>query len=309
VLLTQLRDITTPGQEAERVFCPFVQNVSGMVGQMVSMMERMERETGQTNQRLKALFKEGQLRAKSCAVVSNSGVLLNHTYGHNIDDADLVFRFNDGEVGPSLDEFVGRKDDVRILNNKKGEVLKLPRLGKRLPGSPQALYVLARLHEVPLNLMRLERNASDNSFVTKVLADTQSAHPEAYFVAGNPTVQAVGNAAMHSVFGSSGSKAGFKTERYLTTGFYGMLLAMGICDEVQAYGFVHSDWSSNAPYHYYGKLKDGSADNTQSHKTYDEEKQLWQQVARNRDSAHSDVTVLPGFRLLDCSARADPQFA
>eukprot|EP00971_Amphidinium_carterae_P135067 2676869-Amphidinium_carterae.1 len=51
-----------------------------------------------------------------CAVVSNSGVLLNHKHGAEIDAADLVIRYNDAVIGGDLQEYVGTKDDIRILN-------------------------------------------------------------------------------------------------------------------------------------------------------------------------------------------------
>mmetsp|Transcript_60998 Transcript_60998/g.145348 ORF Transcript_60998/g.145348 Transcript_60998/m.145348 type:complete len:314 (+) Transcript_60998:65-1006(+) len=60
--------------------------------------------------------------AKRCAVVSNSGVLLQHQHGQDIDSADLVFRFNDAEIGGNVSASVGVRDDVRILNFESSQV-------------------------------------------------------------------------------------------------------------------------------------------------------------------------------------------
>mmetsp|Transcript_27890 Transcript_27890/g.64799 ORF Transcript_27890/g.64799 Transcript_27890/m.64799 type:complete len:377 (-) Transcript_27890:83-1213(-) len=293
--------------DAETPFCNFVQNASHISAEVVDMLAHMagkdDAHQGHDRERLSALFKDGKFHAGTCAVVSNSGVLLNHTYGADIDAADIVIRFNDAELSdPTLAAFVGTHDDIRILNNQIGMALKRGAMGMDPPGSPDALYVLQRFHEDMQNVMALQ--SGNSTIVADMLASTRDRHPEAHFVAGSDQVQSVSNEVMHSVFGENIHRS-FHSERFLTTGFYGVMLAMSLCDKVDAYGFVQSVNSASAPYHYYGKMKVGSADNKQHHPTYDQEKHFWKMVSRNDDADLSDRTVLPGFRALSCARKTE----
>ena len=55
------------------------------------------------------------LKGKTCAVVSNSGSLLEHEYGNLIDSHDVVLRANRCVV-KGFETHVGSRTDIRLLN-------------------------------------------------------------------------------------------------------------------------------------------------------------------------------------------------
>ena len=59
--------------------------------------------------------KRKKKRYKSCAVVGNSGSLLETQFGFDIDKNEAVIRFN-AAVTQGYEQFVGQKTTVRLLN-------------------------------------------------------------------------------------------------------------------------------------------------------------------------------------------------
>jgi len=214
-----------------------------------------------------------------CAVVSNSGVLLKHHYGEEIDAADLVIRFNDAQVGGDVKEAVGSRDDIRVLNHIEGSK------AVKDPGSlnNQTLYILMRIHMEEVEA-----------------ASSVSASSDAHLVL-IPNRKQMDDASREAVMKSIPN--GTSIQGFLTTGFYGLVLAMSACDEVRAYGFADTDASSDAPFHYYGALKTGSARSNPEpvHRNASREKDFWNMVAVNGDVNYTDVTIIPGFSRLGCA--------
>mmetsp|Transcript_44023 Transcript_44023/g.80450 ORF Transcript_44023/g.80450 Transcript_44023/m.80450 type:complete len:339 (-) Transcript_44023:30-1046(-) len=283
---------------AEEAFCAFRENATATAAQLVEKLEDMA-QADAGNTRLKDLLHKGRLHAGTCAVVSNSGVLLDHGYGAEIDRADLVFRFNDAQAGPGdLAPHVGTRDDVRFLNNEGAKLLKHR---NSLPGSPHALYVLQRVWENPgILVSKVNGHSAMNETTKGFLLPARRAHPDAHIVMSSQDVQEVSNNIMHNIFGVP-ERQHYTLERKLTTGFYGLLTAMAICDEVHAYGFVDTPGAAKAPYHYYGTLMNKPGTDTQTHDTYSQEKSFWRMVSRNTDVDQTEKSVLPGFRSLRCS--------
>jgi len=56
------------------------------------------------------------LNKKRCAVVSNSGSLLDKSYGELIDSHDVIIRSNRTVIN-GYEKFVGSRTDIRLLNN------------------------------------------------------------------------------------------------------------------------------------------------------------------------------------------------
>mmetsp|Transcript_41885 Transcript_41885/g.76108 ORF Transcript_41885/g.76108 Transcript_41885/m.76108 type:complete len:293 (-) Transcript_41885:56-934(-) len=220
--------------------------------------------------------------AHSCAVVSNSGVLLAHRHGEKIDGADLVFRFNDAPIGRDYAEAVGTRDDIRIVNHKVGTTIALLQVQSHALDSG-ALYLLNRYASV-LN------NAT--------LARFNTTYPGALFSAGDShLMHDAAHQVLAHIFGHS------SVNGVTTTGFEGVILAMSICDEVHAYGFPDTSASKSAPFHYFGELRTGSASENKERKHHAVaalEKKFYRMVASNTDVDGTDMVVIPGFRTLSC---------
>jgi len=219
-------------------------------------------------------------RSKRCAVVSNSGAMLLHSFGAEIDASDLVFRFNDAEIGGELTAYVGSRDDVRIMNRLTGAKL----LAQDIPMVQDVVYVLSR------HAPEEDAKAPLNSTQREQLL---------FYASGDPL--SVGEeAALHMLFRE------FTEERVgtdnPTTGMLGVMLAMTMCDEVRAYGFPLTTGNQKAPFHYYGWQKNGRADRNFEHEGAGFEKELWRRLATNADVDATDVSVVPGFKRLNCSS-------
>jgi len=208
-------------------------------------------------------------RGSKCAVVSNSGVLLAHEYGAEIDSADLVFRFNDAAIGGDFKKYVGERDDIRLVNGEFGSKV----MNKQMNLTSDPIYVLLR----PLR--------------TQVAAAQQAAaqHPDAKIFLGSEKLALLCSSMMRSVFGAAGKEM-------LTSGFLGLGLALTVCDDVKAYGFADTPTSAKSFFHYYGEMMKGSAAHNDHHKSAIKEKVLWKRIASNADVDETDITAMSGKR-------------
>jgi len=277
---------------APQMFCPYKDKASVLVDDVVKELYNMAAHSNQS--RLARLFDasqgSGSFHAAHCAVVSNSGSLLHHQYGSEIDGADLVFRFNDAELS-GWSAHVGQRDDIRVLNYAQASNARNSTSGMAI--KTDTLYVLQRLG--------WDQDARELCEVTRRL------HPEGHFVKGDPRVQACAQDLLHTAYGDPPQGWYDFRERHLTTGFLGVLLAVAMCDEVRAYSFQNSSASYIAPYHYYGEFSHNtSALDTHLHHTYDQERHFWEMVSRNTDGMDTDVSVIPGLSQLHCEHELAP---
>lgn len=214
-------------------------------------------------------------RWAKCAVVSSGGVLAQHEYGRAIDSADLVFRFNDAPLH-GYEAIVGSKDDVRIVNDQFPDLVEAD--GSLL--SSNVTYVM-----VPTNI-NAEKSRTDFEAL-------HERHPQIEMYIVSSTVATSFTRALHSLY----ADPWFYNGIYLapTSGAYGMLLALEICDEVNAYGMAATERTQHSPYHYY----DQDSTDANYHASFDVEKDLWGQLASNQESMEeTNVVVIPGFASL-----------
>mmetsp|Transcript_20367 Transcript_20367/g.37049 ORF Transcript_20367/g.37049 Transcript_20367/m.37049 type:complete len:352 (+) Transcript_20367:74-1129(+) len=223
--------------------------------------------------------------ARRCALVSNSGVMLKHDYGTEIDAADLVIRFNDAEIGGNLSSKVGAREDVRLLNHLVGEKM----LAGEFNLSPNTLYLLSRHrpHDLVVRNWLLDKHGG-YSHKDHLVVGTGELENIATKILTSPTFLPFPG------IGPLGNP---------TTGFLGLLVAMSSCEEIHAYGFVESHTAWHSTFHYYGELKKGNAMSSHTHSAdhpfADEERSIFAKAALNNDTAESDIAVIPGFSHLD----------
>mmetsp|Transcript_45180 Transcript_45180/g.104700 ORF Transcript_45180/g.104700 Transcript_45180/m.104700 type:complete len:315 (-) Transcript_45180:166-1110(-) len=266
----------------EELFCPHVAEAETLVQEVTWKVQWMVAKNKATPRMHRIVATDWSMKPRRCSVVSSSGVLLNHTYGDMIDAADLVFRFNDAEVGSAVATIAGKEDDIRLLNLFQEKMLTRPSRAE-LPGSDHALYVIPKISEKAI------------SFVTE---EAGRLHPGANVVQGNKLLIKTADEILEAMYGTR--------PRTVSTGFYGILTAMVVCDEVHAYGFAESKLSAQAPQHYYATrgvlpkaaLKVANLD--MGHPNLDMERNFWRMISRSSDVAETDITVLPGFRSLRC---------
>lgn len=109
------------------------------------------------------------LHGKSCAIVGNSGSLLENYHGDNIDSHDFVIRFNQAEI-LNYEKFVGTKTNLRILNQHNFAIINGENLEKYLSVFPNfspdifadlnETNFLAKFHTNITNANRIHPNLS-----------------------------------------------------------------------------------------------------------------------------------------------------
>ena len=92
----------------------------------------------------------GRYRWDTCAVVGNSGSLLASKHGDAIDGHSAVFRLNAAPTGGRLTQRVGKKTQLRLLNNAKAKVYLMNGCSRRLPCDPGSTLVAVRGTPFPL---------------------------------------------------------------------------------------------------------------------------------------------------------------
>ena len=174
---------------------------------------------------------------RTCAVVSNSGILRRLQHGAAIDEADMVIRFNDAPV-QGYAKNVGTKDDLRLMNHLfAGEVLHPTEESHfQLPLSTNTTYLTFPETEADVELVRR-------------LMET---HPKLRIFAADLGLQARITTLIQGIYPSEWFGLGNDGEHWVaTTGAAGMVIAMALCEEVKAYGMASSELEHNFPYHYY----------------------------------------------------------
>lgn len=222
--------------------------------------------------------------SKICAVVSNSGVLQKHEHGQDIDNADVVFRFNDAPL-EKWKKNVGTKRSIRVVSGM-------------FPG-----YVVHHSTMPTFGIDNDELVAIITGGTIPELDSFRSQYPLAAVQIIDTALLQRFETSLKSIYDADWfQKEGMKRP---TTGAIGMLSAMQRCDEVRAYGMARSSASDRAPYHYYDDSRiprDQKADQNDQHADFQAEKDLWRKIATNGaiDLDASDVAVIPGFSQVTC---------
>ena len=150
--------------------------------------------------------KKKKKRYKSCAVVGNSGSLLETQFGFDIDKNEAVIRFN-AAVTQGYEQFVGQKTTVRLLNavDYKGP-----------EGTEGELRLTtARGSDVKVWVKKLEERPEEMRNRSFVLDPEMLCHAWAWI-------------------GNHGEKP--------SSGLVGVVLALKMCEKVEMYGFQSKNY-------------------------------------------------------------------
>ena len=149
-----------------------------------------------------------------CAVIGNGGTLLAYDLGEEIDSADVIIRLNAGPI-KGFEKKVGSRTDYRLVNRlHMGFRETKEEMVLQHCTTPDALDEWTRFkvkHEDDINVKK------------KLFAIDPDFHELAI---------------------------SYTDKGVVSNGFYGLLLATELCDQVKVYGFFRK-WKGNVYYHYY----------------------------------------------------------
>ena len=149
-----------------------------------------------------------------CAVIGNGGTLLAYDLGKEIDGADVIIRLNAGPI-KGFEKKVGSRTDYRLVNRlHMGFRETKEEMVLQHCTTPDALDEWTRFkvkHEDDVNVKK------------KLFAIDPDFHELAI---------------------------SYTDKGVVSNGFYGLLLATELCEQVKVYGFFRK-WKGNVYYHYY----------------------------------------------------------
>jgi hypothetical protein len=202
----------------------------------------------------------------SCAVVGSSGAQLAHKgQGADIDRHGVIIRFNDAPT-KGFEEVVGHCTTFRFGWNTCDE--------------RGTCKTESAIHDAP------------------------ALWPKEFFHSYPEFVRRPHEAALRELFGIPPSLSSGGDDDP-TTGFYGMLLALSHCEEVDAYEMAPSDSAGRSKYKYYEEGTVGQALHPpfSLHGFYEAEHDLWARlsVLGEGPRRRAGRTRYPGFRHLSCA--------
>ncbi|KAL4617416.1 alpha-N-acetyl-neuraminyl-2,3-beta-galactosyl-1,3-N-acetyl-galactosaminide alpha-2,6-sialyltransferase-like isoform X1 [Arapaima gigas] len=183
---------------------------------------------------------------KQCALVSSSGQMLKAGLGSIIDKEDFVIRMNNA---PTLgfEHDVGSKTNLRVVSHTSVPLL-LKNETYYFQQSASTIYVMWG----PEKNMRHDGKGR----IFNALMKMAKKYPGAkLYAVTREKIQDCDN-----IFQNETGKNRMQSGAFLSTGFFTMILAMDICDNIQVYGMINDSYCrqvnhKRVPYHYYEKSR------------------------------------------------------
>lgn len=234
------------------------------------------------------LFNEGkgrycclptEAKSRTCAVISNSGVLLNYRLGSQIDRHPYVIRLNNAPISP-FENHVGAKVSYRFGWNSHGV-----RPTDHMQNFDETYSVC---------------DEAESSKMERLLPD---AHLHVFYCEGG-IVKRVINTLYPGLLGWTRARHLPNRNADPTTGASAILLAMSSCERVFVYGMTPSRYDAASRFHYYGKLSKLRRVRSNHHLTWRAEHDLWMRLSDlpTDDIYRNGYVSISGFGDLDnCS--------
>ncbi|KAH7315320.1 hypothetical protein KP509_21G044100 [Ceratopteris richardii] len=173
---------------------------------------------------------------KTCAVVGNSGILLNQSYASLIDSHDMVMRLNNARIR-SFEHYVGSKTTLSFVNSNILHAC-ARRSGCNChpygPNVPIIMYICQVVHL--MDVVMCDANQVAPVIVTDARLDTLCARIVKYYSLRR-FVETTGRPL------EEWSDAHEGTLFHYSSGMQAILLAVGICEKVSVFGFGKSPTS------------------------------------------------------------------
>ncbi|KAG0487993.1 hypothetical protein HPP92_006804 [Vanilla planifolia] len=185
-------------------------------------------------------------RYASCAVVGNSGILLQNDHGHLIDGHDLVIRLNNANTH-GYQRHVGSKTGISFVNSN------ILHLCSRRQGCfchpygvdvPIVMYICQAVHFVDYTICNSPHRAP--LLITDIRFDMLCTRIVKYYSLKRFVVETGKPPEDWPKFHDE------KMFHY-SSGMQAVMLALGICDQVSVFGFGKS---ADAKHHYHTKQKE-----------------------------------------------------
>ncbi|XP_022083657.1 alpha-N-acetyl-neuraminyl-2,3-beta-galactosyl-1,3-N-acetyl-galactosaminide alpha-2,6-sialyltransferase-like [Acanthaster planci] len=175
--------------------------------------------------------KRTNLSCTSCALVSSSGFLIGKNASKEIDSRSCVIRLNMAPVR-GFEKDVGSRTSLRVLNFFMIDV------------KPEALPNNSRL--MVWGLLKRKDHLQDVTKMVKHLSPGSTIHGQTH----------KGELEAEELYAKETGLHPVKTRSWLSTGWFAMMLAVDLCQEVHVYGMVPADYCArrprkDVPYHYY----------------------------------------------------------
>ncbi|NWX12557.1 SIA7D sialyltransferase, partial [Aegotheles bennettii] len=181
---------------------------------------------------------------RRCAVVSSSGQMLGSRLGPAIDGQDCVLRMNHAPTA-GYEEDVGARTTVRVVSHTSVPLL-LRNQHYFFQQSQESLYIIWG----PAKKMNRERVGPTYRALLKVV----ETYPDLQIY----TLTEEKMAYCDDVFQNETGKNRVKSGSFLSTGWFTMILAMELCEQIYVFGMVSDSYCSeknhlSVPYHYFEK--------------------------------------------------------
>ncbi|XP_062816637.1 alpha-N-acetyl-neuraminyl-2,3-beta-galactosyl-1,3-N-acetyl-galactosaminide alpha-2,6-sialyltransferase isoform X2 [Anolis carolinensis] len=181
---------------------------------------------------------------RHCAVVSSSGQMLGSRSGKEIDAKECVLRMNQAPT-QGFEEDVGGRSTVRVVSHTSIPLL-LRNQSYFFARSRDTLYVVWG----PPRLMSREKTG----LVYRALLKVKEMYPSLRLYTLTEEMMAHCDALFQMETGKDRMKSG----SFLSTGWFTMVLAMELCEQIFVFGMVSESYCRNqsqppVPYHYFEK--------------------------------------------------------
>ncbi|NXS45082.1 SIA7D sialyltransferase, partial [Balaeniceps rex] len=181
---------------------------------------------------------------RRCAVVSSSGQMLGSRLGQAIDEQDCVLRMNHAPTA-GYEEDVGTRTTIRVVSHTS-----VPLLLRNQPyffqQSQETLYIIWG----PARKMNRKKVGLTYRALLKVM--------ETFPCLQIYTLTEEKMTYCDNVFQNETGKNRVKSGSFLSTGWFTMILAMELCEQICVFGMVSDSYCreknhSSVPYHYFEK--------------------------------------------------------